>query len=751
MPRAGFYNVGVKLRVPLLVLLVIAPSARSEGDEKEKEKERARVVFHFTEVKPGGSAEKALAEYNKWVNDGADPAKLPKTMEAMYKAAGGGATSFKKIAHLIAKGLEPGEVADKSLKHLQIDEAHSKQMAKIREANIERIVEDILKSKKGEWKIGRSDSGNPSSGMKSDLDQTLYVLKKGPNGQWVRDLNADKLFIQELNRRWKAKFPHLSLAAMDIASIEGKQRFPDPRDVHLDFEGKFLETIDTLRRTPGAYTYPGAVVSQMQLRALLAVLQDTPRSFMEYELGEDGKMKKLPFNRDFAQRILFGIRPALMPGHAYGAAVANYLTLQTYIKQGKIDPKYHLRVWDDCGQVLAAVEGKLRKGLHEYIDLPADERARRNKMIVDAMFADPVKRKLHKLALDASADLRLIHKGGEENLKRVFGDKVPPPAAHDAKVFDKLARALNDLPPTGDPAPTAKQIKSAVAEHRRLASEYCLESVYRSSVEAYKVYNDVRFNRPISVEGYHHLMRAVKEADWPKTRMVQERQAAPASAQAIPADGTCRGRGALGPGTRPEPDRAPAQRQAATGDAQRPAPQALPRDRPRRLHGARREGQHRQAQRARAEAHLHGAGVSTRGRRRKGRPPPASQETQLEPGAVRQARAVGSGRPGRARADRARVRVERRRPGARQGGRPQRADLRHPCGGADLLGLERRRAGRRADGGSDPVPALRHRAGRLQHRRGGLRHLRRRIRQARPQQRGRRDLPRLLRARHARL
>ncbi|MHC4669456.1 MAG: hypothetical protein ACYTFD_13720 [Planctomycetota bacterium] len=517
-PRAGFYNVAVKLSAPLLVLLVIAPSARSEGDEKEKEKERARVVFHFTEVKPGGSAEKALAEYSKWVNEGADPAKLPATMEAMYKAAGGGATSFKKIAHLIAKGLEPGEVADKSLKHLQIDEAHSKQMAKVREANIERIVEDILKSKKGEWKIGRSDSGNPSSGMKSDLDQTMYVFKKGPHGQWVRDLNADKLFVQEFSQRWKAEFPHLSLAAMDIASIEGKQRFPDPRDVQLDFEGKFLETIDILRRTPGAYTYPGAVVSQMQLRALLAVLQDTPRSFMEYELGKDGKMKKLPFNRDFAQRILFGIRPALMPGHAYGAAVANYLTLQTYVQQGKIDPKYHLRVWDDCGQVLAAVEGKLRQGLHEYIDLPADERARRNKMIVDAMFADPVRQELHKLALDASADLRLIHKGGDKNLKRVFGDTVPPPEGYDAKVFDKLARALHDLPPTGDPAPTDKQIGSAVAEHRRLASEYCLESVYRSSVEAYKLYKDVRFHRPISVEGYHHLMRAVKQADWPKTR-----------------------------------------------------------------------------------------------------------------------------------------------------------------------------------------------------------------------------------------
>jgi len=500
----------VKLRIALL-LLALAPFVRSEEED-----ERARVVFHFTELKPGGSAEAALKVYNEWVANGADPGRLPSAMEAMYEAAGGGAKSFKKVAHLIAKGLKPEEVSDKSLRHLQVDEAHSRQMAAIREANIESVLADILKSRKGEWKIGRSDSGNPDSGMKSDLDQTLYVLKKGPHGQWVRDLDADRELIREFERRWKEKFPNLSLDALDIASIEGKQRFPDPRDTHLDFEGKFLETIDTLRRTPGAYTYPGAVVQQMQFRALLAVLQGTERSFMEYELGDDGEMRKLPFDEDYAQRVLFGISPALMPGHAYGAAVANYLELQKYMTAEKFETKYHLRVWDDCGQILALVDGRLKRGKDEYLDLPPEERARRNKEIVDPMFSDPVKRKLHKMALDVSADLRLIHKGGDKNLKKVFGDDVPKPEGYDARVFDKLAREMFGDKVEG--APTEKQIKAAVSEHRRLASEFCLESVYRSSVEAFKAYRDVRFQRPLSVEGYRHLMRGIDDADWPKTR-----------------------------------------------------------------------------------------------------------------------------------------------------------------------------------------------------------------------------------------
>ena len=38
--------------------------------------------------------------------------------------------------------------------------------------------------------------------------------------------------------------------------------------------------------------------------------------------------------------------------------------------------------------------------------------------------------------------------------------------------------------------PTPEQIKSAVERHKQLAVEFCLESVYRSSVEAFRVYSD---------------------------------------------------------------------------------------------------------------------------------------------------------------------------------------------------------------------------------------------------------------------
>ncbi|NJN14221.1 MAG: hypothetical protein HC813_00720 [Planctomycetes bacterium] len=282
--------------------------------------------------------------------------------------------------------------------------------------------------------------------------------------------------------------------------------------MHLDFEARFLETIDTLRRTPGAYTFSGAVAQQMQFRALSAVLGGVPRAFMEYELGTDGKMKKLPFDPDFAQRILFGIEPALVPAHAYGAAVANFLTLQRYMKKPKFESKYHLRVWEDCGHILAMPE-KIKEGKVEYLDLDPAERSRLNGKIVDPMFADPKARELHKIALDVSADLRQVHKG---KLELVFGATIPEPAGRDAVIFDKLARAMFGEKIRGTPDP--EQIRAAVAEHRRLASEFCLESVYRSSVEAFRVYRDPHFKQPLNVDGYRHLLRGLPEADWPKAR-----------------------------------------------------------------------------------------------------------------------------------------------------------------------------------------------------------------------------------------
>ena len=71
----------------------------------------------------------------------------------------------------------------------------------------------------------------------------------------------------------------LGLESLDIASIEGKNRFPDPRNVTLtSYSQEFRRTVIALRNTPGAYTTYGAVLQQMQLRALEAIRQQNPRA-----------------------------------------------------------------------------------------------------------------------------------------------------------------------------------------------------------------------------------------------------------------------------------------------------------------------------------------------------------------------------------------------------------------------------------------------------------------------------------------
>jgi len=495
------------MRTPAL-LAVLLFAAAGPAQEPDREPERARVVYlRAVRIEKGGSAEAALKVYNDW-RGGAGDAIPASVMERMYEAAGGGEKAFKTVALLIDKGLAPEDVADKSLKTLQIRNEHSVQMAEIRERYIEDIIGEILGEKKGEWKVARSDSGNTSSGMKSDLDQTFYVFKKGPYGQWVRDPEADKVFIELFESKWRRKHKVLSLAALDVASIQGKNRFPDPRDVWLDFETKFLSTIDALRRTPGAYTYGGAVAQQMQFRALDAILSGNPRSFQQYD--ENGK---LPFDPDAAVRHMFGLHPELQPAHAYGAALANFLELVKYMKKPKFESKYHLRTWEDGGLV-DALDDKLKDARFEYMDLDAEGREKWNAAVIDDLFSDPEARRLHRLAMDASADLRLVHKG---KLDRVFPDGDPGTGAgRDAVVFDKLARAMFGDAVKGDPTPG--QIKAAARRHRELAAEFCLETAFKAAEEAFKVMNDPRFKDPLNVEGFKHLMTGVKPADWPRVK-----------------------------------------------------------------------------------------------------------------------------------------------------------------------------------------------------------------------------------------
>ncbi|MEE8105858.1 MAG: hypothetical protein V3T86_10020, partial [Planctomycetota bacterium] len=504
---------------PLPVSRAQEPADEESGNELLEQRSayiRARRLLRkpspeIVTVKKGGSAEKALRVYNEW--GGGPDAKIPDSvMRNMYEAAGGDGKAFKTIALLVDKGLEPENLKDpKGLKVLKIHESHSQQMARKRELWIEQKIEAILKSKKGQWRVARSDSGNPDSGMKSDLDQTFYLFKRGPQGQWVRDLGADAEFIRLFNELWNKTHPTLNLNALDIASIDGRNRFPDPRDIWLNFETKFVQTTTALRRTPGAYTYAGAVVQQMQARALQAILNLNKRSFQVYSPDGKGGVEKLPFDAAEAQRHMFGITPELRPAHAFGAAVANYLELVKYMRKAKFETKYHLRVWDDCGFILKMKEKNWRNK-REYMTLDADAREKHNKGIIDSMFPDATKRQQHRLALDISAKLRLLHKG---DVPKVFPRGAPPtPAGRDAAVFDSLARDIFGDKIKGEP--TKSQINAAKRKHRQLASEFCMESVYKSSVEAFRIARDGRFKDPLFIEGYEHLMKGIPEATLPK-------------------------------------------------------------------------------------------------------------------------------------------------------------------------------------------------------------------------------------------
>ena len=70
--------------------------------------------------------------------------------------------------------------------------------------------------------------------------------------------DSDETFIREFKIEWEArnKARHggkLGLESLDIASIEGKNRFPDPRNVSLtSYSQEFRRTVIALRNTPGA-------------------------------------------------------------------------------------------------------------------------------------------------------------------------------------------------------------------------------------------------------------------------------------------------------------------------------------------------------------------------------------------------------------------------------------------------------------------------------------------------------------------
>jgi hypothetical protein len=507
-----------------VVGFTIVPLAIAE--EQEDRELRERLSYFYSEIvdltppeqaagtdpRPG-IEEKVMKVYNAWGGAATDRIP-PNVMVAMYDAAGGGSKAFKVVAKLIDEGMDPSLIRDADAfegKSTQIGDTHSVQMAEMRDQWIEAVIEKVATKEGRTWEIARSDSGNVTSGMKSDLDQTFYVFEVDENGVRKRKPDLDKLFIAEFEATWKADYPDISLDALDIASIEGKNRFPDPRDMKTNFADEFRRTTMELRRTPGAYTFQGAVVAQMQFRALQAVLDGNTRAYQVYGPDAEGNWTKMDLDPDAAIHTMFGIEPKLLPAHAFGASLANYLELLHYMDADKFESKYHLRTAEDAMLPLWMKE-KLREGKIEFTDLDATERSAFTHVITEKLFTDPRQRRMHEIALNISTDLRLVHKKKPERIP-AFAQGVPDdPKVREAAIFSELAGEMFD---DFDPAnPDPDQVKAAVREHRKLAAEFCLESVYHSSIEAYKVLSDSRYRQPFDIDGYRHLMSGVDPDNW---------------------------------------------------------------------------------------------------------------------------------------------------------------------------------------------------------------------------------------------
>jgi hypothetical protein len=120
-----------------------------------------------------------------------------------------------------------------------------------------------------------------------------------------------------------------------------------------------------------------------------------------------------------------GMNPKLRQGLAFGAVVANHMELGHYMNETKFESKYHTRTYDDAeGTKVLVEQGKLgHDDKFDYTKMTPAERAQMNDIVLKRMFpGDANAQARHALALDASADLRNLHKGDFDKIV-VFKDK----------------------------------------------------------------------------------------------------------------------------------------------------------------------------------------------------------------------------------------------------------------------------------------------------------------------------------------
>ncbi|MEN6578012.1 MAG: PASTA domain-containing protein [Phycisphaerales bacterium] len=528
---------GLKLGLPRSVLVLafaclafcLPPAvALAEGSGGDAHSARA----HVAESAPGGSAEKLLILYNEFMRGGGnglsgasvselsveDYAKLKAFVQSIYtEAARDGGSAHKKVALLISHALDESATSQAfnagGYEHRQISDAMSVLMAQARDRMIEEAIVDVLEKHRAEgWEVARSDSGNPKSGMRSDLDQTFYVFKRDPeSGALVRDESLDSVFIDQLKQTWDGKFGDLRLDMLDVVSIEGRGRFPDPRafSVH-EFGPAYLGTIAELRNIEGAYTTYGAVLQQVQKRQLQALQNpDSVRVWQQYGRLDDtpeGELGKLTNpDLDLAMRSVFYATPELLPDSAFGAAVANYFELQHYMNAAKFNTKYHLRTFDDSLFSRFLMDNFQRmKDKVDYLDMNSNQRNAFGEEMLKRLFPGDApevaaKRRAHLLALEVSRDMRLEHVAEKpEDLMKVEAYRKNGSVPTDdlqkkALMFDSLTRELfgDKYKPqeTGELAQQRlkSQVEAAEAYHRKLASEFCLESIHNTGADNFKL------------------------------------------------------------------------------------------------------------------------------------------------------------------------------------------------------------------------------------------------------------------------
>jgi hypothetical protein len=556
-----------------LVLVISLVSMLVPGTTGDQRTVPATVSSEATVnvVAPGGPAERVLGLYNDFMNGagrgfawrpGAPLSEgqlaLMKTlMTTLYAAAAAdGADAHKTIALLISQGLSDSSVSDafqktfqeKGHRHWQIGDEMSLAMAEARDVLIEQSVVEV--ARKNGWMIGRSDSGNPKSGMRSDLDQTFFVFRiDSKTGAKIRDESLDARFIREFEQAWAAANGRLGLKMLDVVSIAGKNRFPDPRSTssRVEFTHVYHSTLAELRNLPGAYTTYGAVMQQVQRRMMetldalrnpekAGLWREKGRIWQEYGpvgngQGAYGKNQKPDY--ELAARTMFFAPADLLADSALGAAVANHLELQHYLHKPKFNTKYHLRTFDDA--LYSAYLGETGRGLKDkvdYSDMGVERRRAAGAEILNRIFpGDPVKQSQHLLALEISCDLRLEHTAEKPaDLMRVeaykrHGDVPSDPDMRKQLIYEQLARALEgdkfrpDDESAAGRARTRNQIKCAEQHYRRLASELGLEAINKTAGDALAFFTDpARADRLIERTRALLEKTAPSGVDWEATK-----------------------------------------------------------------------------------------------------------------------------------------------------------------------------------------------------------------------------------------